>query len=491
MDSELTQSLRRGAWTVAACHLASQLFSVIFLAVLYRLLPPTDFGLFAVVLVIVNFTRIFSTWGLGVASLQDQSLTDYEQSALLYFGMQRATLACGITLLAALIIGFFYGDSRLTGLLFLMLLGLVLSSTSLQHQARLERTLALGRLAVCRLTAQIIGGCGAIWLAWNGAGVWALGVQFCLETTSFVLLLWTAEPWRPIRLKKVQIDIERFKAFGFRYTASSVMFWILQNADTVLVGLLGGKLTVGFYSQAFNMMSKPVLLVTTPLTSVMLPTLARTAGQPELYRQLLVSYFRFVGQVLFPCSVGLFLVADDLMLVLGGEEWRPAGTLLRALAPIVAVQGFINIAGSVFASAGKAGRLFISSAAITLVTCLGLLVGWFLGSKWISHPLGGTVGLAMGYSFVTVLVVFVPYLSFCLKTVKTDLLVVLRELRKPLLSSIFMGVVVWAIQSQLPAVLPWIRLLICAAAGVFCYALLMVKDFLLFIHGKVALKQGH
>jgi O-antigen/teichoic acid export membrane protein len=476
MDSETTRAMRRGAWTVAGCHVVSQLFSLALLSALYRLVSPEEFGIFAIVLVIINFARIFSTWGLGVASLQDQDLTDEEQSALFYFGIRRAIIVCSIVFFSVMLPGFASSDFWLIVVLSLPLFGLATSTCGLQHQARLERKLLLGRLAVCRLGAQVLGGGVALLLAWQGAGVWALCAQFLSEAAGLVLLLWTVEPWRPSRLNKQSVDIERFKVFGFRYTASSLMFWITQNADTLLIGMLGGRVAVGLYSQAFNMMNKPVLLVTTPLSSVMLPTLAQAAENRATYARLLHGYFRIIGQMLFPCSVGMLLVAEDLMLVFGGETWRPAGTLLQALSPMIAVQGFINVAGSVFASVGQAGRLLYCSTVIALVLLVAFAIGWQMGGQFLSPPLDGPLGVSICYSFATVLVIFLPYLWFCVHTVKVRLLTILRELRKPLLASMAMGAIVAAVQYYLVSPSPAVRLAVAVSIGIFSYALIMLPD---------------
>ena len=467
--------MRRGAWAVTACHIASQIVSLATLAVLYRLISPEIFGVFAIALLVVNFARIFANFGLGVASVQDQDLSDEERSALFHYGGRIAVMTAGVLGLVSIPIAWFFGEFALRDALILPTLALPFTVVGIQHQALLERKMLLGRLAVCRLIAQLIGSIFAIVMAYRGLGIWSLTTQFAVETTSLGVALWIAEPWRPSDKNARNPDISRFKKFGAAYTLSSLAFWLTQNFDTLIVGWLGGKLAVGLYSQAFNLMMKPVLLVTTPVTAVMLPTLARSLPGSVEYRQLLVGFYRFVGLVLLPCSVGLFVLADDVMLVLGGNQWQTAGILLRALAPVIAVQGFINIAGSVFAAAGRADRLLAGSVVIALLLCQGIVAGWWFGVWFGPAGLGGPLGVAVAYSAVTMGVIFLPYLGFCLKTVGVPMRVLLVALRKPAIASLLMGAAVWTTIIAIDET-PLRRLIVGTVTGVTVFAFIMWRE---------------
>ncbi len=219
--------------------------------------------------------------------------------------------------------------------------------------------------------------------------------------------------------------------FGGYYTASSLMFYLATTADKIVLGRIGvnGERELGFYTQAFSLMMRPVYLVTTPLAGVMLALLSRSAHDPPEYRRLLLEFLRLVGWLLFPAGVGMFLVGGDLVLVLGGSAWRPAGVLLVTLAPTILVQGFFNVAGSVFASAGRARALFFGSAVIALVLCQAFVVGRLLGERFEPTAGGPALGVAWSYSLTSIGVLFVPYMLYCLHTVGVrvrDLLAALR-----------------------------------------------------------------
>jgi O-antigen/teichoic acid export membrane protein len=476
-----SESLHRGASVVAGCHLLSQVISFVTLALLYRLLLPEDFGLFALALVAINLARILASWGLGIASVQDQSLTNAEQSAIWYRGTWHATAVALVLALGS----FFAVEWSTWRVLSLLALTLPAAAIGAQHQAQIERKLQLGRLAILRVVSQAAGAAMAVVLALGQFGVTALATQQLVEWSLLAGLLWIVEPWRP-NLRHSNTPINRHVKFGSYFTASNLMFWITQNADTLIVGMFGGKFALGLYSQAYSMAMRPVLLVTTPVTAAMLPTLARDIGRPADYERRLLDFYRFVAMLLLPCSVGLFIVAEDVMVLLGGETWRPSGVLLRCLSPVIAVQGFINIASSVFASAGRADRLFAGSVVIALVLCQAFLSGWWLGEAFGPPPIGGPLGLSIGYSAASVFVIFLPYLWFCTQTVGVRLRCVLQTIAKPLKAAMLMGIAVWAIHSATPQTAlstPVLRLATSVATGIIVYGLLMRREIIAILHG--------
>jgi O-antigen/teichoic acid export membrane protein len=192
-----------------------------------------------------------------------------------------------------------------------------------------------------------------------------------------------------------------------------------------------------------------------------------------------LEFLRLVGWLLLPAGVGMFLVGGDLVLVLGGAAWGPAGTLLKALAPTILVQGFINVAGSLLASAGRAKGLFRGSMVVALVLCQAVLIGRFLGERFGPPNFGPALGVACSYSLTSIGVVFVPFMLYCLHTVGVRLRDLLRVLRAPLMAALVMGCFVSLVDRSLRStehVPPLVRLLSDVGVGLAIYGLLARRE---------------
>ncbi len=431
-------------------QIASQLISFIVLAVLYRLIAPDQFGLLGMVVPLLLLAKIFASFGLNVATVQKKELTDGQLSTLFWASLLVSLVVAGAVSACGPLAAKVYQTSQLTPLVMALAGTLVLAAVGAQHQALLERNLQIGRLATARVIAQAVGGVAAVVAAVAHWGVWALVVQQYVELAVLGALVWWLEPWRPRRWRHGHSAGDLLR-FGGYYSLSSLMFYVAQNVDKILIAWLlagsrEGRAALGLYSQAFNLMMKPVYLVTSPMTGVMLPALSRLAHQRRELEQLVARFYRMVAVVLFPCGVGLTVVAVDAMLVLGGSTWRPAGYLLMALAPTVLTQGLLNISGSLFAATGHARALFLGALATALVMVGAVLVGFFLGGVWAPGPEGATLAVACCYTVATVVVLPLPYLAFCFRVAEVSPYTVLRPLVRPALCAALMGAVVWTVR---------------------------------------------
>jgi PST family polysaccharide transporter len=323
----------------------------------------------------------------------------------------------------------------------------LLMASGAQHQALLERRLEIGAVARLRLAAQVVGSAASIAAAAAGLGASALVAGQYFELIALAVFAWAVEPWRPARLQLAGGSWGLLR-FGGQYTLSQLVFFVAGNLDKVLVGLWFGERALGWYSQAFQVAQKPVLLVTTPVSSVMLPALARAAGDRAAHAALVGSFFRLTAALLWPCGVGLLIVAPEAMLALGGPEWAPAGRLLRALGLTLFVQGFVNLCGSVFAAAGRADRLLGGAAAIALSLTAAYGAAFWLAPRFTSAPLAQLEALAWAHS-AALLLVGAPYATWCCRTEGMSLRGLLGLLGPALRAALLMGLLVVCVHTLL------------------------------------------
>ena len=475
-EEQLHAAVRHGTRAVVVAQIASQVISLGVLAALYRLVEPSDFGLLGMAFPLLALARMLASLGLNVATVQRATLSEGQVSSLFWVNLAAGFLAAMVTAAGGPLLAWAYGSQALVWLCLGLSGTLVAASFGAQHQALLERRLRVGPVAVCRLIGQTAGGVMGIAAALQGWGVWSLVVQQYGELLVLDACLWLAVPWRP-RLPWRGDSVNDLLRFGGYFAGSNLMFFLALNLDKVLLAFaLGahpaGRAALGMYTQAFHLMFRPVYLVINPIASVMLPGLSRARGNASDYRRMVVSFYRLIGVILLPGGVGLWLVARDVMPALGGPEWTDAGVLLEAFAPAILVQGFISLAGSVFASAGQAGRLFRGSVIVAMVLGQGYLAGYWLMWQVGGGPLDVAWGVAASYSVVSVLVVCIPYLAYCFHSVGVSPTAVLQAVRRPLVAASCMGMVVTGLKYILPAGWPieW-RLAALVLTGVLVYVL--------------------
>ncbi len=470
----LRHAVRRGSRRTLVAQGASHVVSLIVLASLYRLIGPRDFGLFAMVLPLLLLVRLFTSWGLNIATVQSRDVTPGLLSAFFWLHLALGLATTLVTVALAPLVVWFYDEPLLFGLTIGLAATSFVNAFNLQHVALLERNLRLGRSSLSRFGAQFVGGIVAIAVAWFGYGVWALVWQIYVEQVVQAAIAWRLEPWRPSRPMFGQPVLHALRYGGY-FTASSFILYLLVNVDKILVGFALGPAALGLYSQAFNIMTKPVVILTTPLNSIMLPALARSSHERASYAAIVLAFERLLAVVSFPAGIGLMVVARETMLVLGGPAWNGAGTILAVLAPTILAQSFITMAGSIFVSAGRWRAMFIGSVVMAIVLVQGLIVGYYVGQHF-GRP---TLGVAAGYSLTTCLAMFVPYMVFCMRSVGVSPWTWARQLVLPAMAALAMGAIVLAARQALVASVnlpPIALLLIEMAIGGAAYCALAWRD---------------
>ncbi len=383
---------------VALSQAASQGAALLVLSCLYRLLGGEPFGLLGMAAPLMALAEMLGAFGFPIAAVQREHVDESELTTLFWWSVGLSLVAGGVIAVAAQPLSALFSTPELAPFCWTLALAPVVSSFVRMHRALLERRLQFGRLTAMRLTAQLLAGGSAVFAAWRGWGVWSLVVQIYVDQLLFAALLWRFERWRPGPpvLASTARDMLRFSGL---YSISSFLFFLSQNADRFVLGLLlggspAGRQVLGFYSQAYGLMTRPLNQICTPITALMLPALSRASG---LQRATLCGdFFRAVGVLLLPAGAGLTVIAPDVMQVMGGAAWSAAGELLQLLAPILLVQGFISICGSVYAACGRTGALAWAASCYSLIVLLAIAGGAVWGRSGSSvDPLSEVRGVAV------------------------------------------------------------------------------------------------
>lgn len=428
-------------------QIAGQIISLVVLAELYRMVDPGEFGLLGMFMPITLLVRSFGSLGMDIATVQKRGLTSEQSTSLFWYQVITGVVLTIILAALAPVLAYFFDAERL------LPLGIVMSGTALlynsysQHKSLAEKKLHFGRLTVVRLLSLVISGVLAIVAAWYKFGVWALVIQQYAELIVLNVGFWMIEPWRPGKMAPFA-DVKSLLHFSGFYTLSGLFFAVGQNFDKIMLGVLMGSNFhghewIGYYTQAYNQMIRPVYLLTSPVTSAMLPALSHASKHIETFSRLTGGFYRMVGIMLAPCSVGMFLVGERLMNVLGGDEWMEAGELLAVMGPMILAQSWINISGTLMSAAARTGMLALGAFGnlVVLAAACGLAY-WRVGSD----PTDLTLELAHMVTLATVCLCG-PYLAFCFHFAGLSLRQVFLPLLPAIGAALAMGGIVWLVST--------------------------------------------
>jgi teichuronic acid exporter len=297
---------------------------------LARLLVPEDFGVVAILYLFVGIANAFIDGGLSGALIQRKAVTDLDQTTVFWTSLFVAIVFAAVFALAAPFIASHFEHAVLESLTYLMSVNLILSSLLAVPTAMLTKALDFKSLAKANTLATLVSGAIAVYLALQGAGVYAIMLQSLIATVVTVVVLFFVYPWRP----QFAFSIESFrKLFGFGgYTlAASLIDVVYNRAYTLLIGKLFGVRELGFYVRADSTKQLPVGIVTGIVARVAFPLLSSVAGDRIVLRRGARSMLRMTMFANAPMMLGMAAVAGPLVVALFGSKWSPAVPILQVL----------------------------------------------------------------------------------------------------------------------------------------------------------------
>ena len=396
------RSVRGGAITLGS-QSAKFLLQMVSTVVLARLLIPEDFGLIAMMMVVVGFAAVFKDLGFSWATVQSKTITHAQVSALFWLQTAASVFLAALLALASPLAASIYDEPRLVGI------GLALSSTfvfhgvAAQHLAILRRQMRYGAISTVELTSQLLAVVIAILVAWRGGGYWALVALQVVAAATSSLLLWMLSSWRP-SLPRLRVGIAPMVAFGSQITAGSFLNYFTKQADHALLGYFAGAAQLGLYTKAYNLFQMPIRQINGPLNAVAMPALSRLQDDADAYRRFylrLVEGLAYVTIPLVALAAGVAGVAIPFVL---GEQWTEAARIFQLLALAGVVTPILWTAGWVHHSRGRADRALKWS----LVSDPVYVVSYVVGVRW------GAVGVATAFA-VTILALFLPTMLFAFR----------------------------------------------------------------------------
>jgi PST family polysaccharide transporter len=398
----LKDDLGRRSARAGAVTLSTQIFKFVLATasaiVMARLLTPKDFGLIAMVAILVNFVAMFQYMGLSTATIQWAELNHQQVSTLFWINVALSTVIMLIMIALSPAVAWFYQEPRLIWITIGYSFSVFFSGLEIQHEALLNRQMRFGVLAVIDVASLVVGLAAAMLAAWYGAGYWALVINQLTTTLARAVGVWGACKWRP-GLPVRGSGVRPMLSYGGNFTGTNLMIYFSRNLDNTLIGKFWGSQQLGLYNKAYQLLLLPIQQIANPIANVAMPALSRLADSPERYREAYLNIIEKLAMITMPGVVFMIATSDWLVLFLLGPQWTETGRIFMLLGIAAVIQPVTRTCWWLFATQGRAREMFHWS----LIGGMIAIVSIVAGLPW------GAVGVAASYA-VTDLCIYTPLL---------------------------------------------------------------------------------
>ena len=247
-----------------------------------------------------------------------------------YFSLTVSVIFYFVLYCIAPFIAEFYQQSELTLLTRVIALVIIINTFAIIPKVKLSVNLNFKTQAKCSLFSLMVSGSLALWLAFNGYGVWTLVVQQLTISLINVLMLNLLIPWWP----KGKFSNESFKelfGFGSKLLLSGLLDTVYKNIYGLIIGKQFNITQLGLFNQADKLSSIPAVTLTTIIQKVTYPLLSRMQNDTERLDHTYLITLQFAAFIIFPIMFGISIIAVPLIDVLLGHDWQASAEYISII----------------------------------------------------------------------------------------------------------------------------------------------------------------
>ena len=414
-----------------------QIVSTVLLA---RLLTPADFGVVAMVTTFSLLLLNAGLNGLTEAVLQCDHIDHSIASNLFWIAVATGAVGSLLFVGAAPLIARLFGDPRIVPVAAALSLSIFFTSTQVLHRALLMRSMRFAEVHGIVAASRVVSLIATIMLAWLGFGYWALVIGALLQPVGESIGAWVLCRWRPGPPQRlagtrpaVRFALHVYGRFSLNYFA--------RNLDNVLVGWRFDAVVLGYYKKAYDLFALSTIF--SSFTAVIVSALSRFRQDAAQFRRHVLSTISIAAFLGVGMGAVLSLTGRDLIRLVLGAGWEPAGDVFVYFAPGVASTFVYSVHGWILLSCGRSDRLLRWAGVELAVTG----VFFVLGLQW------GAVGVAAA-STAAVSLLVLPALWYAGRPIQLGIGQVVGVLWRYVLAGVSAATCTVMIASRAPSLAP-------------------------------------
>ena len=386
--------LKRGAAMSAVGLVISQAATVVQTLVLGRLLGPVEVGVFVAGSVMIGFLGVVAEGSLSQALIHRKTDVEDAANTVLVVTFGTGLLGSLALLAASPLIGALFHNSRV-GLVAAATSGLmVLHACASVPDALMKRAFQFKRQMIITPATSIVFAAVSIVFAIQGYGAWAMVIGWYASATTTIVLSWWMAKWRPFRGRFSFRIWREMAGFSLPLLLDSLTGRSREVIAQVIVGRALGTGDVGQYRYANRIASLPSLTIVTVCSHVLFPAFSRISDDNSRFRAAFLRALCWIWFAALPVGAMLVVAGQPVVVLLLGEEWRPAGAAAAAMAGIGLGVALISVAAEAIKGAGR-------SSLLNWLTALNIGLGVPLILLLLPFRLVG-VGIAISVTYLVV-----------------------------------------------------------------------------------------
>lgn len=369
------KSMRENAFYNTIKQICTGLFPIITIPYTTRILGTENYGRVNFCISIISYFVLFAGLGIATYATRQSAILKNNKKDLDKFTSQLFTTHIIMSIIALLLLFFLLLISK--GLYQYSILLIVQSFMIIFNIFNIEWIYNAFEdykyTTICTIIVQIISLIFLFTFVREPSDYIIYSIIYVISYSGMYLLsFFNVKKYTKVKITKHPNAIKHILPMLILFS-NELMVTIYVNSDITLLGILSNDENVGIYSVAvkaytvFKRMFGAVIVV-------MLPRLSYyyIYDKKGKYNELLRKAFNCIILLIFPVSIGMLFISDELMLLLGGKEYLVGSNSLRVLSIALIFSTIANFyATSVMLPSKQEKRLLLITV-ISAVVNIGL-----------------------------------------------------------------------------------------------------------------------
>lgn len=351
---------------------------IIVMVVLARILSPEDFGVMALLMVVIGFCQAFMDMGFSNVIIQRKEISEIQLSSLYWLNIFAGLVLSCLLFFASPFLSKFYNNVELENALKLLSSVFILIALGNQHRALAQKEMRFKATANIEITAATATCVISIVLAYAGAGVYALigGILAQASVTGILFFLVGMRYHRPL-WRYNHKSLQGLFGFGLYQAGEKAINYLNSNADNILIGRMLGMVPLGYYNIAWQLCMLPLQRMNTVINKVAYPQYAVSNNDHDVTKKYEI-FMRITAVTIVPMMVFVFYFSSSIVPALYGNGWATTATLLPPIALIAILKSFGSAGGPLFLAYNRPDIGFFWN-----ILWLGVVVVGLAASMWL------------------------------------------------------------------------------------------------------------
>ena len=356
-DNTLKQKTVAGVIWKFFERIGTEMVTFIVSLILARILAPSDYGVIAIVSVLISLLNVFVTSGYGASLIQKKDANENDFNTIFTFSGILSIFLYIVLFFSAPYIAKFYEKPILTLLIRVMGLRLPISSYNAIQNAYVAKQMEFKKFFYATLSGTIVSAVIGISMAVAGCGVWALAGQYISLMLVNTMVLSFIVPWKykPYYSHKLAVPLIKY---GSNVLLATLLDTVYLEIRSLIIGKKYDTAALAYYNRGEQFPKLIALNMATTIDGTLMPAFCKIQDNIDALRNAFRRSIQVSTTIVTPLMIGMAVVAKPMIIAVLTEKWIEAVPYIQIYCVSYMFNPLQSASNQVIKALGKS-RLFL------------------------------------------------------------------------------------------------------------------------------------